>query len=504
MFLLIIRDGWGISSLQKGNAVHLAKPPCYYRLLREFPCTTLEPGGEAVGLPSGQMGNSEVGHMNIGAGRIIYQDLPRINLDFQNSQFEKKPEVSAFIKRARESGRVHLLGLVSDGGVHSHINHFKGMVRVLKNAGISDLYIHAFTDGRDTSPTSGVAYLRELESFLKECGVGKIASVSGRYYAMDRDKRWERLQLAYDALVRGKGVFANSVQECLESSYQENRTDEFILPTIIDPEGVIQKADHACFMNFRPDRARQLCFALENREFEGFPAEDLELDLLLMTPYSAELTSPVIYSKEFVPLVLSEHLCRHGIPQLKIAETEKYAHVTYFLNGGREDPFDGEDRILVPSPRVQTYDLCPEMSAPAVTSKLLGAIESKKYGFLAVNFANPDMVGHTGNLEAAVQAVKIVDDCIAQLLKALARVGGKAMITADHGNLDEMIDPKSGEMLTNHSLNQVDLIYVSSDPSDQRKTLRKGGKLADIAPTILAAMNLEVPDLMDGQNLFSH
>lgn len=502
MFLLIIRDGWGISSSTKGNAVYLAKPPCYQQLLTKFPYTTLEPGGEAVGLPHGQMGNSEVGHMNIGAGRVIYQDLPRINKDFKSGEFEKIKQVSHFLDRAKQSGRVHLMGLVSDGGVHSHIEHFKGMVQVLKNAGIQSVFIHAFTDGRDTLPTSGINYLQELETFLQMMGLGKIATISGRYYAMDRDQRWERLKLAYDAMIHGLGPQVQSTRECILSSYENKVTDEFILPTVIHPEGIIREKDSICFMNFRPDRARQLCFALENQDFKGFDAKDLNLDLLLMTPYSSELKSPAIYTKEFIPLVLSEILSAKNIPQLKIAETEKYAHVTYFLNGGREKPFEGEDRILIPSPRVQTYDLCPEMSAYEITSKLLQAIESKKYGFMAVNFANPDMVGHTGNLDAAILAVKIVDDCIDKLLKALLKAGGKALITADHGNLDEMVDLNTGEILTNHSLNEVDCIFVSSEIRDTTKTFKKGGKLADIAPTILYAMNLEIPELMDGNNLF--
>ena len=350
------------------------------------------------------------------------------------------------------------MGLVSDGGVHSHIEHFKSMVRLLKEAKVNEVYIHAFTDGRDTLPTSGINYIQELESCIQEVGLGKIATICGRYYAMDRDQRWERVKLAYDTMVHGLGPQAKTTKECILSSYEQNITDEFILPTVIEANGRIQNNDSVCFMNFRPDRARQLCFALENQNFKGFDAIDLNLDMLLMTPYSSELKSAVIYRKEFVPLVLSEVLSAKSIPQLKIAETEKYAHVTYFLNGGKEEPFDGETRIMIPSPRVQTYDLCPEMSAYEITAKLLEAIESKKYGFMVVNFANPDMVGHTGNLDAAVRAVKIVDDCIDRLMKALLKAGGKALITADHGNLDEMIDSNSGDILTNHSLNQVDCI----------------------------------------------
>ncbi len=502
LFLLIIRDGWGIGIPGQGNAVHLASPAGYNSLLTKFPTTLLEPGGEAVGLPVGQMGNSEVGHMNIGGGRVVYQDLPRISKDFKEGRFEALDEIKSFLSRARKGGRIHLLGLVSDGGVHSHQSHIEGFCKILQSQGFDDFYVHAFTDGRDTSPHGGIDYLRQLEGCLDSLGAGSLASICGRYYAMDRDNRWERLEKAYQVLVRAKGPQARNVEECMRSSYDLGITDEFILPTVLNPEGCIRKNDHVFFMNFRPDRARQLCFALENNGFDAFEVDDLGLDLLIMTPYSKELKCPVVYSKTHLSQVLPEVFSACGLRQLKIAETEKYAHVTYFLNGGREEEFEGEQRILVPSPKVETYDLKPEMSAPEVTKKLIEAIDSKKFGFLVVNYANPDMVGHTGNLQAAIEAVLVVDSCISKVLKALALHDGAALITADHGNLDEMIDA-GGNILTAHSLNQVDCIFIPR-PSDRRIfSLKSGGKLADIAPTILDYLDMESPTPMDGDSLLS-
>jgi 2,3-bisphosphoglycerate-independent phosphoglycerate mutase len=503
LFLLIIRDGWGIGIPGKGNAVHLAAPPGYGSLISGFPSTMLEPGGEAVGLPVGQMGNSEVGHMNIGGGRVVYQDLPKISKEFKNGGFEKQPEIQAFLNRVRKKGgggRIHLLGLVSDGGVHSHQFHIESFSKILASQGFEKFYIHAFTDGRDTSPKGGIQYLAQLEGCLKSLGAGSIASVSGRYYAMDRDSRWDRIERAYDVLVRGKGPRALNSEDCLRASYDLGITDEFILPTLLNAEGCIRKNDHVFFMNFRPDRARQLCFALENDGFDAFAVEELGLDLLTMTPYAKELNSPVVYSKSHLSQVLPEVFSSRGLAQLKIAETEKYAHVTYFLNGGREEKFEGEERILIPSPRVETYDLKPEMSAPELTEKLLLAIESGKYDFVAVNYANPDMVGHTGNLEAAIQAVRVVDACISRVLVALADQDGAALITADHGNLDEMIDV-NGEILTAHSLNQVDCIFLPRRSDLRNLGLKNGGKLADIAPTILDYLEIDLPQPMDGNSL---
>ncbi len=500
--LLIIRDGWGVSDKLKGNAVKLADPQCYKRLLNQHYWTNLEPGGEAVGLPEGQMGNSEVGHMNIGSGRTVYQDLPRINRDLENGEFEKQPAMSAFLKNSIRNGRVHLIGLMSDGGVHSHQNHFYGVLEILKRFEVDDVFIHVITDGRDTLPKSGIKFINDLEKKMKFLKIGQIATISGRYFAMDRDKNWDRTKKSYDAIVSGIGQHSKTSVACLETSYDNGVTDEFIEPTIINSKGCIKSGDSVLFMNFRPDRARQISFALENNNFTEFDVRDLALNFTVMTPYSSDLHVPVIYSKENLKNTIAEVFSNNGMQQFKIAETEKYAHVTYFMNGGYEQEFDGETHKIIPSPKVATYDLQPEMSADEVTKSLLQAIESRKYDFLAVNYANPDMVGHTGNLEAAIKAVHVVDKCVEELLRAMASVGGSTFITADHGNLDEMIDHDTGQSLTNHSLNKVDFIHVPR-PGDKRfGKLKSGGKLADIAPTMLHALDIAIPDEMDGDILF--
>tara|TARA_Y100000589_G_scaffold330348_1_gene379716 strand:+ start:2406 stop:3947 length:1542 start_codon:yes stop_codon:yes gene_type:complete len=500
--LLIIRDGWGISDKLRGNAVKLAEPKCYSQLLNQYDWTSLEPCGEAVGLPQGQMGNSEVGHLNIGSGRVVYQDLPRINRDLETGEFEKQKLAKAFLKQSVHKGRVHLIGLISDGGVHSHQNHFYGVLKLLRKFSIDNVFVHAITDGRDTLPESGGSYVAALEENMNLIGIGQIATISGRYYAMDRDKNWDRTQKSYDAMVFGKGEQSESAQKCIQNSYSSGITDEFIEPSIINPNGCIQRGDVVLFMNFRPDRARQLSFALENNNFRHFNVRDLNLDFTIMTPYSSELTLPVIYSKENLGNTLAEVFSSRGMRQFKVAETEKYAHITYFMNGGQEKEFDGEKHQIIPSPKVATYDLKPEMSAEAVTQSLLEAIDSRKYDFLAVNYANPDMVGHTGNLEAAIKAVNVVDDCVERVLAAMTSVGGSTFITADHGNLDEMIDHDTGQILTNHSLNQVDFIHVPGRGSKKFGKLKGGGKLADIAPTVLHALEIEIPAEMDGDILF--
>ena len=500
--LLIIRDGWGVSDKLRGNAVKLADPQCYKRLLNQCFWTNLEPGGEAVGLPEGQMGNSEVGHMNIGSGRTVYQDLPRINRDLETGDFEKQPAIASFIRNSNARGRVHLIGLVSDGGVHSHQNHFYGVLEILKRYQINDVYIHVITDGRDTLPTSGISFVKALEKKMSLLGLGQIATISGRYYAMDRDKNWDRTKQYYDLIVSGNGNRCNNSVTCLENSYANDITDEFIEPTLINTEGCIQPKDSVLFMNFRPDRARQISFALENNDFNHFKVNDLNLNFTIMTPYSSELKIPVVYSKENLKNTIAEVFAKNGMRQFKIAETEKYAHITYFMNGGYEKEFDGETHHIIPSPKVSTYDLKPEMSADEVTRALLQAIDSRKYDFLAVNYANPDMVGHTGNLEAAIKAVNVVDNCISKLLDAMANVGGSTFITADHGNLDEMIDHETGQTLTNHSLNKVDFIHVPRPGDKTLGKLKAGGKLADIAPTMLHALGMEIPNEMDGDILF--
>lgn len=501
--LLIIRDGWGVSDKLKGNAVKLASPPNYRRLLQDGIWTTLEPGGEAVGLPDGQMGNSEVGHMNIGGGRVVYQDLPQINKDLREDSFHKLPVFQEFLKKAQNSTRVHLIGLFSDGGVHSHQDHFMGILQILKKYGISNVFLHLFTDGRDTLPQSGIKFIEGIEKELGSHKLGKIATLCGRYYAMDRDKNWDRIESAYDALVNLKGFRFSSASQCLYDFYSEGITDEFIKPSIICEDGNIGFGDSVLFMNFRPDRARQLSFALEGKDFNHFNVPKLNLNFISMTPYSADLSIPAIYTKKVLKNTLSEVLCLQNKRQYKIAETEKYAHITYFLNGGREEKFDDEVHKIVPSPKVATYDLKPEMSAYEVTDNLLKAIDSNSYDFLAVNFANPDMVGHTGNLDAAIQAVKVVDDCVGKLVKAMQNHGGSSFITADHGNLDEMIDHQTGDVLTNHSLNEVDFIYVPRLGDYRFNKISKGGKLADIAPTILKVLDMEIPAEMNGSILLN-
>lgn len=499
--LLIIRDGWGVSDKLKGNAIKLAEPSYYYHLLNRCVWTTLEPGGEAVGLPEGQMGNSEVGHMNIGSGRVVYQDLPRINKDLSENRFQEIPVMDNFLKRSTQRGSMHLLGLLSDGGVHSHQEHFFGILKILKSIGLTDVYIHIFTDGRDTAPQSGLNFVKSLECKMAEIGVGKIASLCGRYYAMDRDKNWDRIRLAYDTLVNGAGVRYPNASVCISESYSKGITDEFITPALICPEGCIKSGDNVMFMNFRPDRARQLSFALDGHNFDHFKSVPLDLNFITMTPYSTDLKIPAVYTKNVLKNTLSEVFCNQNKRQYKIAETEKYAHITYFLNGGREEVFDGEIHKIIPSPKVATYDLKPEMSADQVTEHLLEAIHDQTFDFLAVNFANPDMVGHTGNLEAAIKAVKVVDHCVEKLVKAMNTFGGSTFITADHGNLDEMIDHETGAILTNHSLNEVDFIYVPRNGDHRFSKALKGGKLADIAPTILHVLDMEIPPEMDGNIL---
>jgi 2,3-bisphosphoglycerate-independent phosphoglycerate mutase len=500
MLLLVIRDGWGVNGPTEGNAITKAEPKYYQHLIQNYPNTVIDPCGEAVGLPAGQMGNSEVGHLNLGAGRIVYQDLLKISKDLESGEFSKKPNIAAFVDKAKQGGRVHLLGLISDGGVHSHIEHIKGFVHSLKEQNITELYIHAFMDGRDTPPDSGKGYLEDLEKTLKETELGSIATVSGRFYAMDRDQRWERVEKAYKCLVHGEGEKAKSVSECMQDSYQNDVTDEFVLPTVINEEGIIKKGDSVFFMNFRPDRAREITMALLNDGFEHFPVETLDLNYLTMTPYATEINAPIAYSKDNLKNTLSEIISKSGMKQLKIAETEKYAHVTYFLNGGKEEPFKGEDRILVPSPKVATYDLQPEMSAYEVTEKLEAAIRSNKYDLMIVNYANPDMVGHTGFMDAAIKAIHTVDECVKTVVEATLECGGAVMLTADHGNSDEMLDAK-GAPMTAHSLNKVDFILVPPTEDKNEYKLREGGILADVTPTILEWLNLECTDDMDGKSL---
>lgn len=495
---LIIMDGCGIGPETAGNAVFLADTPNLDRLLRTCPSTTLEASGTDVGLPVGQIGNSEVGHTNIGAGRVVFQDLPRITNAIEDGSFFTNDVYCSAINSARDSGKaLHLFGLLSDGGVHSHINHLFALLELAKRRGLSRVYIHAALDGRDVGPSTGLGYVRACMEKCAQLGVGRIATVQGRFYAMDRDKRWERLQRAYDAMVRGRGVMEADPVKAVEASYACGITDEFVEPIVCDSDGVIKNGDSVIFFNFRPDRARELCWALT-----GFLPEDAQMDtdslslnFACTTQYDEALDLPIAFPPEALEGTFGEYVSSLGLHQLRIAETEKYAHVTFFFNGGAEKVYPGEDRVLIPSPKeFATYDLVPEMSARAVTDETVSRIKSGQYDIVIVNLANCDMVGHTGVLEAAVKAVETVDECVGRIVEAVSDRGGISLITADHGNADVMITPE-GEINTAHTTNPVPLIIVGADAA------LKKGRLADIAPTMLDLMGLEKPAEMTGESL---
>lgn len=502
---LIILDGWGINPKEEGNPISIARPPFYNSLLKEYPHTTLDASGESVGLPEGQMGNSEVGHMNIGAGRVVYQDLTRIDKAIREGEFFKNPVLLECMEKAKSStGRLHLMGLLSDGGVHSHILHLFAIIEMAKKAGIKDLYIHAFLDGRDTPPQSGIGYIKSLQDYLKKEGIGKIATISGRYYAMDRDNRWDRVEKAYSALVYGEGVKASDPVEAVEKSYAEGVTDEFVIPVVISesngtPVAAIKDGDGVIFFNFRADRARELTTALTSTEFYKFQRKiSPSLSAFAsMKLYEEKTHLPAAYESAKLDNIFSEVISKKGIKQFRTAETEKYAHVTYFFNGGEEKPFPGEERTLIPSPKeVATYDQKPEMSAYKVTEELEKRIRSGEYGFILVNYANPDMVGHTGVLEAGIRAVEVVDECLGRVLSAVREMGGIAVITSDHGDIEQMIEYDTGNPHTAHTTNFVPFIITQKG-----LTLRSTGIFADIAPTLLDLMGIEKPAEMTGTSL---
>ncbi|MDB8805323.1 2,3-bisphosphoglycerate-independent phosphoglycerate mutase [Romboutsia sp. 1001216sp1] len=500
---LIIMDGFGESKIVDGNAVLNANTPNLDNLIKEYPHTLISASGLDVGLPNGQMGNSEVGHTNIGAGRIVYQDLTRVSKAIEDGDLFKNEVLLETMKNAKTSA-LHLMGLVSDGGVHSHIDHLKGILKMAKENGVENVYVHAFTDGRDTDPKSALKYIQDIEDYMKELGVGKFASVSGRYYAMDRDKRWDRIKLAYDAMVNGKGLTASSATEAVENSYAEDKNDEFVLPTVIvengHPVGLIKEGDSIVFGNFRPDRAREITRAIVDTDFTGFERPNMKTYFTCLTTYDITIKNVhVAFKPQSLENTLGEYLAKNGKKQLRTAETEKYAHVTFFFNGGVEEPNEGEDRELVPSPKVATYDLQPEMSAYEVTDKLLAKIDEDKYDFIVVNFANPDMVGHTGVIKAAIKAVETVDECVGKVVEKILSKGGEAIITADHGNVELMQDPETKSTITAHSTNPVPFILVGE--KDKSLSLREGGRLCDIAPTILEMMNLDKPEQMTGESL---
>ena len=504
--VLMVLDGYGLNDRTEGNAIAMANTPVMDKLMAECPFVKGAASGLAVGLPDGQMGNSDVGHMNIGAGRIIYQDLTRITKAIEDGEFfENKALLQAMENCKKNDSDLHLWGLLSDGGVHSHITHLYGLLEMAKKQGLSKVYVHAFLDGRDTPPASGKDYVAQLQAKMDEIGVGKIASLSGRYYAMDRDNNWDRVQKAYDSLTKGEGVKATDAVKAMEESYANDVTDEFVLPTVITAEdgtplSVVKDGDSVIFFNFRPDRAREMTRAFCDDKFTGFDRDFLKTTFVCFKDYDETIPNKIIaFEKEAIANTLGEYLAKCGKKQLRLAETEKYAHVTFFFNGGVEEPNVDEFRLLVNSPKdVATYDLKPEMSAPEVGMDLVEAIKSDKYDVIIINFANPDMVGHTGVIPAAVKAVEKVDELVGKAVDAVKEVDGALFICADHGNAEKMIDYETGEPHTAHTTNPVPFILVNADPSYK---LREGGCLADIAPTLLELMGLEQPKEMTGKSL---
>ncbi|MBU1109756.1 MAG: 2,3-bisphosphoglycerate-independent phosphoglycerate mutase [Candidatus Riflebacteria bacterium] len=502
--LLVILDGFGISKATEGNAIYSANPEFINKLLKERPCSSLGASGLDVGLPEGQMGNSEVGHLNIGAGRVVYQDITRINLAIEDgSFFENKTMLEAFARLKKSGKALHLYGLVSDGGVHSHITHISALLKLAKAQGLSNVFIHAFTDGRDTSPTSGVHFISDLVDETKELGVGRIASISGRYYAMDRDNRWERVEKAYLAMVHGVGNRATDPVLAMEASYKVNVTDEFVIPVVIEANGepvaTINDGDTILSFNFRADRMRQISRVFTSPEFEEFKCKEMHVDYLSFTHYSDEFSFPEIFAQQHLDNVLGRVLAENNIAQLRLAETEKYAHVTYFTNGGHEPPFALEDRHMVASPKVKTYDLKPEMSAFEVGEYLIEKLRTQKYPFIMVNFANCDMVGHTGIMEAAIKAVTTVDCVMAKAIPVAYELGYECIITADHGNAEQMVDTETGEPFTEHTVNPVPCCLLSRVSYE----LKPEGRLCDLAPTVLELLGIDKPVAMTGQSLIT-
>ena len=501
--MLMILDGFGNNENKEGNSIALANTPVIDKLFRTNPNTTIKTSGLDVGLPEGQMGNSEVGHTNIGAGRIIYQELTRITKSIEDGDFFSIPELVGAIENCKKhNSKLHIMGLLSSGGVHSHTRHLYALLELAKRKDFEDVYVHCFLDGRDTPPASGESFIAELEQKMEEKGVGKIASITGRFYAMDRDKRWERVQKAYDALVNGVGEKYTSATAAIEDSYQKEVFDEFVLPTLIcngdEPIATISENDSVIFFNYRPDRAREITRSLVDKEFAGFERKYFPLYYACFTNYDETIENvEIVFKKDEIKNTYGEIVANKGLTQLRIAETEKYAHVTFFFNGGEEKQYAGEDRILVPSPKVETYDLVPEMSAVEVTDKVVEAIESQKYDTIILNYANPDMVGHTGNLDAAIKAIETVDTCVGRVIEAIEKVEGVVLITADHGNSEQMIDYGTGEPHTAHTTNDVPLILVG------KQVTLKPGRLADLAPTMLDLMRIEKPAEMTGTSLIS-
>jgi 2,3-bisphosphoglycerate-independent phosphoglycerate mutase len=501
--VLFVLDGFGVRAEKRDNAIALARTPSFDRFRARYPYTTLAASELRVGLPEGQMGNSEVGHLNLGAGRVVYMDSTRITLAVRQGGLARNPVIVEAMDRVRERGAFHLMGLVSDGGVHSYQEHLEGVLRLARDRGLPRVFVHAFLDGRDTPPASGAGYLEKLQAFLRELGVGKIAVVSGRYYAMDRDKRWDRVEKAWRALVLGEGAPAEDPVQAVRRSYDQNVTDEFVVPVVIHeggrPVATLQEGDSALFFNFRADRARQLTAALTQPAGDGFPRPVFpKLHFVCMTEYDKSFGLPVAFPPEPLRNIVADVLAGAGVRNLRIAETEKYAHVTYFFNGGVEKPWPGEDRILVPSAKVATYDLKPEMSAYGITDRLLEQLASGTHRVVVGNFANPDMVGHTGVLEAAIKAVEVVDECLGRIVEAVLGRGGVVLVTADHGNCELMRDPVTGQPHTAHTTNPVPFHLIHEGA---RGPLREGGALEDVGPTMLGLLGLPQPAEMTGRDL---
>ena len=496
---LIIMDGFGYNPDSYGNAIADAKKPNLDKLFAECPHTLIGASGLDVGLPDGQMGNSEVGHTNIGAGRVVYQMLVKISKSIKEGAIRKNPAIVGAVENCVKNGSaLHLMGLLSDGGVHSHIEHLFGLMEMAKDMGVEKIYVHAFLDGRDVPPTSGAEYMEKLAQETQRIGAGKVATVMGRFYAMDRDNAWDRVEKAYAAMVYGEGVEGCCPVGAIKKSYEEGVTDEFMVPTVLDKEGTIKAGDSVIFFNFRPDRARQITRAFVDPDFTGFPRKNgfFPLHFVCMTQYDATMPNVhVAFPPEALTMTMGEYISKNGLTQLRIAETQKYAHVTFFYNGGEEKTFPGEDRILIKSPDVETFDLKPEMSAYEVTDAVVKAIEEDKYNMIILNYANCDMVGHTGIEEAATKAVEAVDACVGRTVDAILKAGGAALITADHGNAEKMKEP-DGAPFTAHTTNPVPLI-VAGYPCK----LRDGGRLADLSPTMLDIMGLPKPPEMDGESL---
>lgn len=505
--VLIILDGWGQRQPAKDNAIALAHTPVWDQLWQQLPHTLIRTSGAAVGLPGDQMGNSEVGHLNLGAGRVVYQEFTRVSRAIRSRFFFTNRTLTDTVDQAIAAKKaVHILGLLSPGGVHSHEEHLQAMIQLAAERGADQIYLHAFLDGRDTAPKSAETSLQTTQSVFDSIGRGRIASVIGRYYAMDRDHRWPRIQQCYDLITQAKAEFrAENPLQALEMAYERGESDEFVQATAIVPAGeqpaYIADGDVVIFMNFRSDRARQITRALIENEFSGFERQVVPHlgRFVSLTEYHRDFQIPVAFPPEPLNNGFGEYLSRLGLRQLRLAETEKYAHVTFFFNGGKEEPFEGEDRILIPSPQVKTYDLQPEMSAAAVTDALIDAIAAKKHDAIICNYANPDMVGHSGHLAATIQAIEALDRCLGQVIEALDRFGGELLITADHGNAEQMCDPKTGQPHTAHTSNLVPLIYRGR-PAE----LKSNGALCDIAPTMLALMGIKMPIEMTGRSLVQH